>query len=242
VAARLANVFVAPGEVFDEVKSSPPTPANWLIPALILILVSWIGLWPILSQDTIQHQMSEITEKAIEKQIQKAHASKEQADQMREVGEKYGAIGTKVTMVVAPVFIGFATPFWAGLLLWLVGAKVLKGNFSYLKAVEVAGLANMILVLETIVRILLILATGNLFASPSLTLLIKDFDPQNTAHSLLGLTNVIILWLLVVRSIGLARLSGVSLTKALVWVFGIWALFTGLMIGFGFAMRLIFGR
>ena len=32
LAARLTNVFVSPGEVFEEVKVSPPTVSNWLVP------------------------------------------------------------------------------------------------------------------------------------------------------------------------------------------------------------------
>ena len=52
-----------------------------------------------------------------------------------------------------------------------------------MKAVEVAGLSNMILALSVIVKTLLVLIAGNLFASPSLALLVKDFDPQNSVHS-----------------------------------------------------------
>ena len=38
---RLLNVFATPGDVFQEVKAAPETAANWLVPALILIAVSW---------------------------------------------------------------------------------------------------------------------------------------------------------------------------------------------------------
>jgi len=85
------------------------------------------------------------------------------------------------------------------------------------------------------------LSLGNLFASPSLALVIKEFDPQNPVHSLFAVVNIMTLWALVVRSVALARLSSVSFMKAAVVVFGLWALFTGLMIGFGFAMRAISG-
>ena len=84
------------------------------------------------------------------------------------------------------MFVGFVTPFFWGLIVWLVGAKLFKGNFPYMKAVEVVGLANMISVLEVIVRTLLIVGLGNLYAAPSLVLLVKEFDPQNTVHSLLA--------------------------------------------------------
>jgi hypothetical protein len=95
--------------------------------------------------------------------------------------------------------------------------------------------------LEVIVKTLLIVGLGNLFASPSLALFVKEFDPQNNAHSVLALVNVMTFWLLAVRSIGLARLSGASFGKAAVWVFGIWAALTGLMLGLGAAIRAAFG-
>jgi len=239
--ARLMNVVAAPGETFAEVKAAPVSAANWLVPAILIVLIGWIGGWLVLSQDSIKHQLSEITSQGIEKQIEKSKMPKEQADKVREVGEKWGSIGTKVMMVVAPVFGAFVSPFWGGLIIWLFGAKAFKGNFTYMKAVEVAGLANMIGVLDAILKTLLILTLGNLFAAPSLALLVKEFNPQNPVHSLLAVVNVMTFWSLAVRSVGLARLSGVSLVKAAVPVFGVWAVLTGLMVGFGFAMRAISG-
>jgi hypothetical protein len=84
--------------------------------------------------------------------------------------------------------------------------------------------------------------TGNLFASPSLALAVKDFDPQNTLHGLCALVNVMLFWALLVRAIGLARLSGASAGKAAVWVFGIWAAYTGILFGLGAALRAIFAH
>jgi hypothetical protein len=237
------NVFAAPGEVFDEVKASPPGVGNWLGPALVVILISWLGAWLIFSQDSIQQQLRDITDQAIEQQIAKAKMPPEQAEQARQVGAKYGSIGTKVSMAAGPVFYAFITPFWWGLIFWLAGTKALKGSFTYMKAVEVAGLANMIGALEGIVKSLLIVTFGSLFASPSLALVaLKDFNPQNPVHGLLSMVNVMTFWLLAVRAIGLARLSGASFAKAAVWVFGIWALFTGSMFGLGQAMQAIFSR
>ncbi len=117
-----------------------------------------------------------------------------------------------------------------------------KGNFPYMKAVEVVGLANMIGVLDVIVKTLLIVGLGNLYASPSLVLLVKEFDPQNPVHSLLAVVNVMTFWLLAVRAIGLARLSGASVAKAALWVFGIWAAYTGLLVGLGALAQAAFKR
>jgi hypothetical protein len=238
---RLVNVYAAPGEVFDQVKASPPSNANWLAPALIFILVGWLGGWLIFSQASIKQQLRDIQEQAIQKQVDKGRLSQKQADSAMQAGEKFGSIGAVVGVAVGVPFAAFASPLLWGLIVWLVGVKVLKGNFTYMKALEVAGLANMIGVLDSIVKTLLILVMGNLFASPSLALLVKQFDPQNTLHSVLAAISVMTFWALAVKAIGLARLSGASFGKAAAWVFGIWAALTGLMIGIGAAVRAAFG-
>src|SRR6185436_9504849 len=94
--ARLTNVFAAPGDVFEDVRSARPSMANWLIPALLIIIVGWIGAAVMLAQPTIQHQLSEIGEKAIQKQIEKSHLSKEQEERMREAASKFGSLGPKI--------------------------------------------------------------------------------------------------------------------------------------------------
>ncbi len=244
VGGRLLNVFATPSDVFDTVKAGNGSTANWLVPALILIAVSWMAAGLMFSQEPIRHQLSEITDRAIQKQVERAHMSEQQAEQARAMGEKWAGISSKIGAVVAPLIGGFATPFVWGLILWLVGVKVLKGNFPYMKAVEVVGLANMISVLQVIVQTLLIVGMGNLGASPSLVLLVmKDFDPQSpVVHSLLAAVNVMTFWVLAVRSLGLARLSGASVAKAAVWVFGIWAAYTGFRIGLGALSQAAFNR
>ncbi len=229
--ARLMNVFVAPDEVFTEVKASPPSSANWLMPAVLVALVSLVGAWLIFSQETINHQIEEMIDRQME-QVPKAQA---------DAGRSIGVFVTKISVVAGPVIGAFIVPFWTGLVLWLVGTKVLKGNFGYMKAVEVGGLTNMISVLDALVKIPLIISMGNLFASPSLALLVKDFDPQKPVHGLLGMANVMLLWALIVQSIGLARLSGRSFTVAAAWIFGITAVITGFFMGIGFAFRAAFG-
>jgi hypothetical protein len=238
---RLLNVFAAPGEVFAGIKTTPSSVANWLVPALLFMVLSWLSAGLIFSQPAIRQQISELSTKAIDRQVEKGKISGAQADQARAAAEKFGSVGYEIGAAVAPVFAAFASPFFGGLILWLVGAFALKGPFSYMKAVEVAGLSNMILALSVIVKTLLILITGNLFASPSLALVVKDFDPQNPVHSLFVMLDVMVLWLLVVRSIGLARVSGASVGKAAAWIFGIWIAFMGVIIGFGATVRAVFG-
>jgi hypothetical protein len=239
---RLLNVFATPGDVFQEVKDAKVSTANWLVPALILIVISWVSSFVIFSQPSINHQLSEMTEQAIQKQVESSKMSEQQAEQARAMGEKWAGISAKIGAAIVPVFYGFVTPFFWGLILWGVGVGLLKAKFPYMKAVEVVGLANMIGVLEVILRTLLVVGMGNLYASTSLVLLVKQFDPQNTVHSILTMVNVMTFWLLAVRGIALARLSGASFAKALAWVFGIWVAYTGLLVGLAFLAKSAFKR
>lgn len=235
LASRLANVIAAPGEVFDSVRSRPVSTANWLVPAVLVIVLSWLSAVVVFSQDSVRQQLSEMTDKGLEKQIASGKLTQEQAEKARE----FSVIIVKVGSVAAPVLTAFLIPFGWGLLLWLAGAKAMHGGFSYLKAVELAGLVSMLLVLDVVVRTLLIVVTGNLFAGPGLLLLVKDYDPQNAIHGLLALANVTLLWTLILRSLGLARFCRVSFGKAAVWVFGMWATYTALLFGFGQLMKML---
>jgi hypothetical protein len=225
--ARLANVFAAPGEVFDAVRTMRSSAANWLVPALMLLLLSWISVAVILSQDSLKHQLDDLISAPLEKQAAAQHMSEQQTDQMRSMAKTISQIG----MVAAPPVAAFVMPFWWGLILWLIGAKLFKGGFGYLKAVEAAGLANMISVLDVIVRTLLILGMNNLSVSLSLALFLKHPDPQNLTHTLLAILNFMTLWRLAVLTIALSRLSRVSFCKAALWVYGLWAAWMGVTLG-----------
>ncbi len=236
------NVLAAPGDVFDVVKDNAAVMSNWLTPAALLVLISWVGAWLIFSQPALQHQVNEIAEKSIQKQIEKSHLSGDEAERARQKGTEYASMATKIGAFAAPVFMAILIAVWWGLIVWLVGTKALKGHFPFIKAVEVAGLANMIGVLEAVVKTLLVLITGNIFASPGLGLLVKEFDPQNPVHSLLAQGNVMTFWFLAVVAIGLGRLSMTSFGRAIMWVIGIWALCAGLRFGFAFAVQAVFSK
>jgi hypothetical protein len=242
LAARLLNVLALPGDVFAEVRAALPSVGNWLAPGLMLLLVGWISATVILAQPSIRQQMREVVAQALDKQFAKTHVPKEQAEQARAMAEKFAGVSQGFGLYVAPVLAGFGVPFLWGLILWLVGTKVFHASFPYMKAVEVAGLAGVISLLETIVKTLLAVGLGNLFASPSAALLVKDFDPQNSGHILLALVNPFTAWVLAVRALGLARLSGAPFAKAVLWVVGLWAAYTIFTVGPALAVNAAFGR
>jgi len=235
--ARLLNVFAIPGDVFEEVRKSRLSTANWLVPTLLLVLTGCIGAWLVYSQPAIQQQIRETQDKFIDKMVEKGRLSQEQADRQRQAS----AVGANIGVYIGPVFSAFASPFWWGFLVWLIGAKLFKGDFPYMKAVEVVGLGNAIAILGSVVTTLLMVSMGSLSATPSPALLVKNYDPQNTSQTLLQVPNVITIWVLAVRSIGLAKLSATRFLPAAIWVFGLWLAQVSVLVGIGLAFKALLG-
>jgi len=228
--SRLTNVFVAPGEVFDEIKASPPQPINWVVPLILSMVVGVIYTLVVFSQPAISQKMREAQEEKFQELVEAKKMTQQDADRTI-------AIVQKATKIMAPVFaiVGSAAMlFLSALIFWAVGLRALHGNFSYMKAVEALGLASMISILGAIVAMLLAVIYGNMMMTLGPALLIKPFDAANKVHRILSALNVMSLWYVAVASIALARLSGSSFAKAALWLFGIWAVFTfGPILAFG---------
>lgn len=242
LAARLFNIFATPGEVFDDIKTRPPATANWLVPAILYGVVGVVGFWLVLSQPAIQQQMREMTWKAMDQQFAKQKLPPAEAEKIKEKVEPYLGLWTKLASCGGVVVEGFVSPFLWGLFLYLAGTRALKAQFSFMKAVEVAGLSKMIDIFGVTIAKLLAILTSNLMATPSLALLIKEFDTQNPVHMAAGLTDITLLWMLAVRAIGLAKLANVTFAKAAIWVIGIWLTYSGLMLGGSIAAQALTGR
>jgi hypothetical protein len=233
--ARLMNVFASPGEVFDEVKAVRASAANWLVPALTASLVGVVASFIMFSQPAIVQQIQEQQERAMrqkfDQQVAAGKMTQAQEDQMVEMMEKYtGPTMMKIFGAVGSVLTSFARVFWWGLILWLLGRWMLKKEFGYLKAAEVAGLASMIAVLGGIVALLMIVNFGKLSATPSLAFTVSDFDLKRRSHLLLGAANLFTFWQVTVMAIGLARLASVPFARALLPVLGFWIVWTVLLV------------
>lgn len=109
-------------------------------------------------------------------------------------------------------------------MLWFIGRVFLKTRFPFLKALEVVGLTGIILLLGIVVTGLLIAATGDATAHPSLSLLAGKLNPSHGLRKVLDLFNLFHLWTTAVLAVGLSRLTGVTFKEAAFWVFGYWLL------------------
>jgi Yip1 domain len=222
LAARLLNVFAIPGEVFDEVKNSPRSAGNWLVPVLLSAIVGAISVVIIFSQPAIVQQIREQQAKMFDSQVKAGKMTQAQADQAIAMAEKFsGPTMLKIVGSVGAIFGSFVRVFWWAFVLWLLGLLFLKVKFDFLKTVEVAGLASTITILGAIVTLLLTVSFGKPIV-PSLDMAAGSLDPKSKLHFLFALANVFDFWLIGVMASGLARLSGAKFPRALFLVIGYW--------------------
>jgi hypothetical protein len=221
------NIFVTPGEVFEEVKASPSTASNWLLPGVIYGVLAAIAALMVLIQPALIQQTREQQAKVFDKMVKQGKITREQADQNIEAAQKIAGPIMKGSAVFGGLVSSFVQIIWWGFLLWLIARFGLKSQVDFTKTLEIAGLASGIAILDTAIKALLVVILSSPFASMSLVLLISNPTANNKWVGLAGLANPLIIWLLIVRAIGLAKLTGVPTGKAAAWVFPVWLVTSG---------------
>jgi hypothetical protein len=206
LAAKLMNIFVSPSDVFDEVLAEPIRPATWIVPTLMVFVSSLF----LMALSTTPEQTSAAARELIE-------AGRVSPSQARAVTDSWFLVSA-----LAGFLSALAGTIWSALVLWGMAKVLLKTAVPFSKALEVAGLAGMILVLGTIVTALLILASGNLMARPALSVLASSSGQGSTLRAALDVVNAFYLWSTAVLAIGLSRLTGVCFEECAFWSFSYW--------------------
>jgi hypothetical protein len=136
-----------------------------------------------------------------------------------------GGMSMKLRLVIFVVAIPLA--FFLAILFMMLIDRInpFGGYFSYMKAVEVVGLAAMISLLSGVIALLLVMIKGSMMVSLGPALLLDRLDATNTTHQLLAAVNIMTFWYVAVLASALSRLSGASFAKAAIWLFGFWFVF-----------------
>ncbi len=218
--SRLFNVFSSPGEVFAGLKGAQKSSGNWVVPVLLGIVVSVVFMLVVFGRPSIQQQMIDTQRAQFEKQIQAGKMTQEQADTAEQFSRPgsvmftlFGSIGAGVMTVIMVLLVA--------LIYWLIGKFVFKAPLGYGTSLEAVGLAYMTMVLGSVISILTILALDSMYATPSLALLIGQFDVNNGLHKFLSQMNIFTIWFVVLLGISLTKLADASAAKAMIWVFGL---------------------
>jgi len=228
---KVAGVFTEPGATFENVHLTEKKTSDWLVPTIILIVIVVISTFIKYANPEIMADLQDRQAKQIQEKVKSGQMTQEQAD--RAIESIRGGFGKTMmyvgTAVGVPITV-FVMLFLMCLIWWLVGKYALKGKPVYMKVVSVAGLASLISSLEAIIGAIIAVLQGKMMAGPNLALFVSDFSMANTMHRLLSSINPFTLWYLAVLGIGLAKISSANTGKSLIWVYGLWALWTVLYV------------
>lgn len=235
LAARLFNVYAAPGEVFEEVKASPTKVGNWLVPLVLSWLVGIVVVQVMFSQPTLREQIFAQQQQKLDDLVAQGKLTQAQADQGRRQMESLGVVAGRMVGSVGVVLVSVVWLFLLAAALKLLASLVFHRAVPYLKAVEVVGLAGMVTVLGGVVNLLLMIIKASMMATLGPSLLVPALEPTNKLHQGLAAVNLMTLWYVGVLAAGLARLSGVPFARAAVWLYSGWVVWRAGMILIGWA-------
>ena len=234
---KLMNVFTAPGELFDYVAKSEKQTGNWSLPLVISMIVSIVFVLVAFSQPPVQDQIKDQTEKAIQKNVASGKMTQEQADMA--LSKNPAQPGSPLFMIfgsIGAVFMSAVALFGFGLVFWLVGKWVFKSAATYQKVLEVVGLSLYVSIVVTVITLLLVVAMGSIYATPSLALAVSHYDPADKLDKIMSAVNVGTLWFLAVIGVGLAKLFSTTTVKALAAVGTLWVIWSAVTVLLNFGM------
>lgn len=204
------NVFASPSEAFEGIRTSPTRASVWIVPLIVVMLLSSCFVWMIFSNETMKNQVIDAQRQRMQEQVAEQRITQDRMDQTMEQMEKAGGMMAAFGIVGAVIMI-VVTFFVVGLIFWLIGKFGLKAVGGYGKYLELWGAAQWIGALGVIVTMLLAMAFSSMYATPSGALaVLSNFNPKDTTHRLLSSINLFLIWQLVVAGIGMAKYSGKS--------------------------------
>jgi hypothetical protein len=219
---KLVGLFTEPVETFRTLAKFPPKTIDWLIPLLVLSIVSVISFGIQMSDSQVEYEFIEKQMPKVEEQLQSAIDSgaitEEQADTQRGFARKTIVIST----YAAKFFIPWFMTLISALVYMLLARYVNKGSGTYVSSLVSLSLPGYILMLSAIATAILTLATGVFYQSINLSELLS-MDLDSTAGKLLMLVDVFMIWYFIIVSIAYAKIfGGKGIASYVIMVFGFW--------------------
>ncbi len=225
---KAAGVFYEPSSVFESFRVSPVKIADWLVPVLLLAIITGISAYVKLSSPAIRFQVSQQMEQRLDKMVAQGKITADQAERAKETLNSASSSSMFFGMFSAVVSVFVA--FFLAAAVWLfIGNVILKGNVSYPQMMGVAGLSSWIMIVGTILAILLTVLLSRPDGGLHLGMLVQ-MDASSKIYSLLKSADLFTIWNLAVTSIGIGALSDKKRTLPFVWVFGTWIVLMLMMV------------
>ena len=228
---RISYTFTAPSKTFADIKRN----SSWWMP-MLLTFVTGILLFVAITEKITWQQIFENNQQNMPQWAK--DLQDKQPPEARAAAQKSGPITQEITWAISPIGLFVLDAIGAGILLATINFGFGgKAKFFEIFAVEwYAGLVSWV--------IKFLFGTVAIFAGlPG-----ESFQPQNPAGTNLGFylnqqetpkalyflataIDPLVIWTLVLTSIGVATVAGTKRSSGYIAVFGWWGLFTLIILG-----------
>jgi len=226
---KLVGVFAEPGSTFKRISKVGTKTTDWLIPILVVIIVSIISNYVMMSNPTIKYSIMEKQMQAVEERFdemvekgQMTEAQKEQQlQQTRDFMDQQG--GTQLIFSTLGILIfTFVMFFIVSGVFFAVTKFGLKGEGDYKGAMAAYGLPHYIIVIQVIVMVILAFVLERFIQGTSAAAIL-DSDKTTFASWALAKLDIFSIWFYAVVAVGFAKMfKSESYGKYFGMVFGLW--------------------
>jgi len=226
---KMTGIFTEPSKVFENVKFFGPKNSDWVIPILLVILLTVVTNYIVTSNPDIKAELDAIQRKATEEAFNKAvkegrmtEAQKE--EQMEQIEKMTSGPTMRIIQYFSIAVFMFVFLFIIAAVYYLIWVVILKGQGSYSNALSVYGLASFINMVEIILVAIVSLLMVKLITGLGLSIFIEA-EKGTTLNYILSKINPFTFWWLYVIGIGLSKVYSVPKNKSLISIFVLWLVY-----------------
>ncbi|MCX8057512.1 MAG: YIP1 family protein [Ignavibacteria bacterium] len=226
---KIAGIILEPSRVFENIKIYGPKTIDWLVPILLLIVLTILSNLLITSNPDIKAELEAIqrkaTEEALEKEVKAGRITQAQKEERLEQIEKFTTSPVmKIFQYISIAVFIFVFLFILAVIYYSVWVFILKGQGSYSHALSVYGLASFISMIEVIFVSILSLVMVKMVTGFSLAAFL-ELEKGTWISYLATKINPFTFWWLYVIGVGLGTVYSVPKTKSLIAIFGLWLIY-----------------
>ena len=226
---KLVGVFSEPASTFQGISNVGVKTSDWLIPLLVVIVISIISHVVMLNNPAIKYSMMEEQMSAVEERlddmVESGQMSEEQKEQQlqqtRDFMENQG--GTQIIFsAIGIIIFTFIMFFIVSGVFFAVSKFGLKGDGDYKGAMAAYGLPHYIIVVQVIVMVILAFVFDRFLQGTSVAAIL-DSDKTTFAGWVFSKLDIFSIWFYGVVAVGFAKMfKAESYGKYFVMVFGLW--------------------
>ena len=238
---KVAALFTEPSNLFESIKNYPPRKIDWLVPTLIIIVVTVFSSIMQMRDVEIKNEIKQKQIEQLQKMVDEGRIPAESLEQSIASMEKASGLGYQLffTLVGVPIGVFFMLLIMA-LIYWAIVKLILRGDVMYGYVLSLVGLINIIGIFAAIVSLVLSILYGKMNTGLNLALLVSP-ETSMPVLKILKAIDPFTIWSLVLTSIGLAKFCSVPFTKSAFAVFGFAVIFLVISILTANAFPSVFG-